>query len=458
MKFHSEPQRAPLVPISSVRANPSSPAVGAVASPLDSVFREACADPSLAGALVGFTVLDEQGREVYASPLAGTALCPASALKTATTGAALELLGPEFRFETTIAAAAPATDGMLPGDLVLVGCGDPTLASADLDALADAVIASGIKKVTGNLRIDTSIFPSNPVSEHWNWGDIGNAYGAGAYGFNLDHNRVTLSFDPAAGIGQPATLRPAGLALPSLRWSNQVVTGPAGSGDQVMAYSSPYGRSVSLRGSVPLGEPGFEVHAAIPDPPSLGLELLGTRLEKAGVQFQGRKFSVDAPHPVVLARHQSAPLPEIIDHLHRVSDNLEAQCLFLTLGLREHADPAEVVRRYWFAAGLRPVGWRLVDGNGLARANMIRPLDLARLNFTARHAPHGDRFKQSLTAYDNGTTRAKLGAMSGVRTETGFIQRPDGREFTFALMTNGLGQGANYQELRSKLLAAARGL
>jgi D-alanyl-D-alanine carboxypeptidase len=72
----------------------------------------------------------------------------------------------------------------------------------------------------------------------------------------------------------------------------------------------------------------------------------------------------------------------------------------------------------------------LLDGSGLARANTIRPLDLAAVDYAARHTTHGDRFLQSLTVYANGTIRAKRGAMSGVRTEVGFLTTPSGREST----------------------------
>ncbi|HEX8296162.1 MAG TPA: D-alanyl-D-alanine carboxypeptidase, partial [Chthoniobacteraceae bacterium] len=144
-------------------------------SKLAVLFREWTSHPQLAGSLVAFCLLDEDGQTLFASPLAETALCPASALKIVTTGGALGLLGPGFRFETTLLATAPLDNaGRLAGDLVLVGGGDPTFSQEDLAQLADAAIAAGLKSVAGVVRADTSIFPADPVSEHWNWGDIGN--------------------------------------------------------------------------------------------------------------------------------------------------------------------------------------------------------------------------------------------------------------------------------------------
>jgi serine-type D-Ala-D-Ala carboxypeptidase/endopeptidase (penicillin-binding protein 4) len=427
---------------------------GAPADGLQDAFEEWTKDPSLAGASIGFCLLNDSGGIEFASPLARNALCPASALKTVTTGAALELLGPDFRFTTMLISDVQVDrSGVLDGDLRFSSTGDPTFSSADLEALADAVIKAGLKQVNGQLEFDGADFQESPVNDHWNWGDIGNAYGAGAHGINLDHNRIELRFQPAGAEGQPATLLNPEIATKDTRWNNEVFTGPSGTGDRVVIYSEPFGRVISLRGSVPLGESNFSVNGALPDPPARVKELFQAKLAAAGVKILGRKIparSQIAP----LAFHHSKPLPEILDHLHKVSDNLEAQCLFLTIGRQKDTDPdaAYALRRHWESRGVEFKGLRLIDGNGLARANMIRPLDLAKVNHLARHGPYGERFRQSLTSYLDGRVRSKLGAMSGVKTDVGFLTMADGREFTFCLMANGLNPELNFWPLRDKLL------
>lgn len=424
-----------------------------------SAFESFAAHPEFAGAALGFCVFDENGATLFASPLAGIALSPASSLKTVTTGAALSILGPEFRFETVLAATSPVSaEGKLDGDLVLVGSGDPTLETDDLDALAKAAAAAGLKSVSGRLLVDASVFPENPVSDHWVWGDLGNAYGAGAYGLNLDHNRVVLRFEPSAQVGGQAKLLDHTPVPKDTRWTNLVTTGPAGSGDQVVIYSEPYGRAIVIRGTVPAGQSGFAVYGSIPDPPALAAELLRARLEATGVKF------ANAPSPAaggkgertVLARHTSDALPEIIDHLHLVSDNLEAQCLFLTIGRKLNADPASALREHYHKAGVTFAGLRLLDGSGLARANAIRPLDLARVNFATRHGAHGQRFYESLSKYVGGEARAKIGSMSGVKTQVGFLHTAQGREFTYAVMGNALPAGSDFWSLLESLLETVR--
>ena len=422
------------------------------ANDLPTLFRDWSANPSLAGAIVGFCVLDDTGQPLFASPLAATALCPASALKTVTTGAALGMLGPAFRFESVLASAAPLNPGgILAGDLVLVGGGDPTLSSADLQRMADQIIRAGLKQVNGVVRSDGSVFPGPPVSDHWNWGDIGNAYGAGAYGVNIDHNRLSIRFKAGTAVGDPAEFLGGGPVAAGTRWDHRVTTGAAGSGDQVMVYSEPMGRVIRVRGTVPAGEVSFTVSGAIPDPPALAAEMLGSFLERGGVKILKQAGPAE-DRSIPLVVHRSLALPKIIDHLHRVSDNVEAQCLFLTLGAYLNRDPGEVVRAYWENSGVSFTGLRMIDGSGLARANMIRPLDLARINHAARRGSHGERFRQSLTSYLDGKVRSKLGAMSGVRTEVGFLTLEDGREVTFALMANGLDLKVDFWPLRERLL------
>jgi len=449
-KAEAEPRIDPPV----VRPEPPKAEEPPRESGLSRTFREWSARPELKGALVALCVLDEEGRTLFASPLAETALCPASSMKTLTTGAAFGLLGPEHRFETTLTANAKMdSSGVLEGDLELTGSGDPTLTREDLEAMADAVVAKGLKKISSGISVNAKVFTAEPVSEHWNWGDIGNAYGAGTYGVNVDHNRMTLAFDPAEKEGGAAKLSGSDPVLPGVKWDCVVTTGAAGSGDQVTVFSEPYGREITIRGSVPAGERGFTVNAAIPDPPAYAAEVLRTRLVKKGVKIGGAA-SPRAETRVVLASHRSEALPEIIDHLHRVSDNLESQALFLTMGNLKHEDPAKVVSKFWKDAGVSFEGLRMVDGNGLARATMIRPLDLARVNLAASRATTGARYVQSLTG--SGPMRSKRGAMSGVKTEVGFMQTPDGQRRVFALMANGLETGLDFWTLRSPLLEAVR--
>ena len=119
------------------------------------------------------------------------------------------------------------------------------------------------------------------------------------------------------------------------------------------------------------------------------------------------------------------------------------------------ADEATAVRSHYEKEGVAFVGLRLLDGSGLARANVIRPLDLARANYATRRGAHGQRFYESLSTHLNGQVRAEIGSMSGVKTQVGFLRTPGDEELTFAAMGNTLpaGRESSWTELE-KLLEA----
>jgi D-alanyl-D-alanine carboxypeptidase/D-alanyl-D-alanine-endopeptidase (penicillin-binding protein 4) len=407
--------------------------------------------PALDGVAVSMVVLDEAGDVWFASPLAHTAMIPASALKVLTTGAALSIHGPDFRFTTQFASSVVPDGPLLDGDLVIVGGGDPALSSNQLKGMVDELVKRGIRRIDGRVITDATIFPEHPMSDHWNWGDVGNAYGAGAYGLNVDHNRMVVRFRPGDATGDGAEILGSSAVLPDVEWINRVTTGPRGSGDGVVVYSEPYGRRVTFRGTVPAGVGEFSTRAAIPNPPETAAAIVRAALLEMGVEITG-KVRPAAAAGEVLAESKSAPLIDIIRNIHRTSDNLEAQCVFLSLA--PQGDPAVVVRDYWRGEAVEFSALRLLDGSGLARANAIRAVDLARVMHAALAAPHGREFFESLPVYQDGVVRSKPGWMSGVTTSVGTITTRDGRRMTYAFMANSAPDPRAVRELRERLRAA----
>jgi D-alanyl-D-alanine carboxypeptidase/D-alanyl-D-alanine-endopeptidase (penicillin-binding protein 4) len=434
----------------STAMKPDVAAIDSGARAFAQTFAEETQSPAFDGVAVSMVVLDEDGAVWFASPLAHTAMCPASALKVLTTGAALAKLGPDFRFTTTLASAAPAAP-MLDGDLVIVGSGDPMLSSAQIEEMAGALVAAGVRRIDGRVLADATVFPEHPMSDHWNWGDIGNAYGAGAYGLNIDHNRMVLRFRPAAVEGDPVEFLGADAALPGVSWNHLVTTGPAGSGDRSVVYSEPYGTRVTTRGTLPAGAGEMTVRAAIPNPPETAAAVLFTELVRLGVEITGRVRPA-APAVHVLATAKSVPLIDIVRSIHHTSDNLETQCLFLAMA--PGGDAVAVVKNHWAEQGIEFAALRMLDGSGLARANMIRAIDLAKVSHAALNAPHGREFFESLPAYQDETVRSKPGWMSGVTTSTGAITTVDGRRMTYAFMANGVPDPQAARDLRHRLREA----
>ncbi|MCX6852096.1 MAG: D-alanyl-D-alanine carboxypeptidase/D-alanyl-D-alanine-endopeptidase [Verrucomicrobia bacterium] len=434
------------------------------------VLQEARANPVLTGTAIGFCLIDSKGA-VTMDENAGTALIPASSFKTLTTATALEILGPDFHFTTELKSTAPIQEGVIRGDLVIVGGGDPMLKLDDLKAWAADLKQRGLVRITGTIRVDPSFFSGSLYGDFWNWGDIGNGYGSGVAGLNLNHNRYIVMFQAGPEVGSPAQLLGINLEVPGAIWKNEVTTGPADSGDGVMIHGGENTTAIYLRGTVPLGATKFLARGAVPDPARFAAHHFCAALQDAGIQVgspgtgtgpakkgaSGIATSIAPASPShSLLKHDSPPLLDIIKSIHKVSDNQETECVFRMLGLKAGKPSAEVIREHWKTRGLEFAGLRMEDGSGLSRADFIRPLDLARLQFVAGTGPQGIAYKASLLS-ENGLTW-KIGAMSGIRTYTGYAKTKSGEEYSYALMVNHYTDGKTVSELCRLVLDAMMGL
>ncbi len=417
-------------------------------------IERAAAEPGLEGAAIGLCVLDASGA-VQAAVNADTAFIPASSLKTVTTATALEVLGPDFRFETRLLARAEPRDGVLEGDLILRGGGDPLLSLGDLARWAAKLQRQGLRRITGRVLGDGSLFTGSLFDDHWSWGDIGNGYGSPVAGLNLEHNRYTAVFAPGTAEGRPAQLVETVPEVPGITWINEVRTGPPESGDGVMIHGGERTARLHLRGTVPADRPQFRVSGAVPDPETFAAHHLRAALVAAGIEVAGAAGVAESPlgsDARVLFTHASAPLHELAARIHATSDNHETECLFRQLGLQRGQAPDAVVRAHWRGRGLEFRGLRLEDGCGLARADCIRPRDLAELQRLAASGPQGEVYRNSLVALRDGAVLAKGGAMSGVRSLTGLARAASGETFSFALILNHATSGAAATALREAVL------
>lgn len=422
--------------------------------PLLATIREVHEQVELAASTIGFCLIDSKGTVV--EDIDGhTSFIPASSIKTVTTATALEILGPDFRFVTEVKASAPLKDGIIDGDLVIVGGGDPMLASGDLRAWAAQLKEQGLRQITGKLKVDATVFPGSIYGDFWNWGDIGNGYGSGVAGLNLDHNRMKIRFRPSATVGEPAEFVTTVPEVPGLTWKNEVITAEEGSGDGVVIHGGEGASTVFLRGTVPISKGLFQVTGAVPDPQKFALHHFRVALEAEGIQISDQTREA-SPATHSLITHQSPPLIEIITSIHASSDNQETECVFRMLGVKAGKPPVDVIRDHWKARGLDFTGLRMEDGCGLSRADFICPSDLARLQFLAGTGPHGAAYKASLLS--DGGLRWKGGAMSGVRSYTGYVTTKSGEEFCYAFMVNHFLDGKAVSKAGKKVTDAMLGL
>lgn len=427
---------------------------------VEKALREVSLTPGLAGAALGFCLLDSSGN-VVVDLHAGTAQIPASVLKTVTTATAIQRLGPDFRFVTQVKATAPLVNGVVKGDLILIGEGDPLLSMQDLEQWVAKLKEAGLKQITGRIIGDGGYFTGSLYDDFWNWGDIGNGYGSAVSGLNLEHNRFQAIFRGGAQEGSPATFTPLDPVVPVVKIVNAVTSGPANSGDNVVIYGGERTGLITARGTVPMAEETIIV-GAVPDPELFAAWHFRRLLKDAGISVGGDAVGTHSlkskvtPISEPLIRHESPPLIELITSIHATSDNQETECLFRKLGLLAGKDPEQLIKDHWKEQGLEFIGLRMEDGCGLARADHIRPLDLARLQFLTSKGPHGQIWKESLLS--DGPVRSKIGAMSSIRCWTGFIDSKNSGTYCFALMVNHYADGKPVVELWRTLAGLVAGL
>lgn len=407
---------------------------------LEQTLRQITAEDGMVGSTVVSCILDSTGAVVFSFD-DDRSFIPASALKTVTTATVLEKLGPDFQFRTLLQGTAPfptaeqpLANGVYSGDLVITGGGDPSLTTDHLIQWGAALSELGIKKIDGKVIGDGKIFPELTAAKAWDWGDVGNYYGAPAAGLNIDGNRYAATFRPGAEVGDPATLMEVIPEVPGVEVFNRMLTSGEARADRdaPYAYAGPYSYTITFRGAIKVNATEEVLMGAVPDPVLAASTRLHKIITQRGITVVGkptttRLLELDkqpTPESEDLKpglTHTSAPLIELIRHTHQVSDNLYAECFFRLLALEQDDGSGQTaVERHWEGRGVPLKGLRMEDGSGLARADVIRAIDLAQINYHARNGEHGQAFYESLTPQFNNKMRWKGGAMSRVRAYVGF--------------------------------------
>ena len=247
-----------------------------MATKLAAAVQQLEADPQFRYGTVGLCVVDAlTGKVVYAHN-AQTGLAAASTQKIFTSVAAFELLGPVYRYRTRIGYDGAVENGVLKGNLHIVGYGDPTLGSwrwnetkeeVILAKIAGALKQNHITKITGQVFINDAAFSGQPIPGGWIWDDMGNYYGAGCWAVNWHENQYELHLQPGTEEGDTTRIVKTVPDLQGAVLVNQITTGKKGSGDNGYIYLPPYSLLGFTQGTVPPGAAPFVIAGAFPDGP-----------------------------------------------------------------------------------------------------------------------------------------------------------------------------------------------
>ena len=416
-------------------------------------------NPALAHSITGILVVSlRDGRTLYERD-ADLMLIPASNQKLLTSAAALDRLGADFRFVTRLWVNGEVDpQGVLHGDLILQGSGDPTLLLSHIEAMAEAVEKAGIRRVDSYLLYDESLFDGVRRGWDWAWDDEPYYYSPCLSAVCIERNAVTVFVSPGEKVGDPPRIR----LLPSTDYllvRNEAATSPAGT--PVTIYiTREHARNIAVvRGQIPLDARPDSARQAlsVEEPPRYTMWLLREALEKRGITTRYRTPLPDrVPAGARLIHiHTSPPLGEILPLLNKPSDNLIAECLMRTLGAVIHREGSaeageRVMLEFLKQVGMNLAALNIVDGSGLSRRNQVSAKNLVTLlRYMASH-PQAKVFIGSLPIAGvdgtlrnrmvntpaQGKVRAKTGSLGRVSTLSGYLTTQGGEELAFAILMN----------------------
>lgn len=426
-------------------------------------------DLSLTHGCWGLCVMDIDSGKVIASNQSERSMIPASTMKILTTGAAMGLLGKDYRFSTFIEydGVYDIAEGIVHGNIYIRGTGDPTLESAHFPSdtvngfagLPKKLKEMGIKIIEGNIYGDKTFFSDNPLPDGWTWGDLGQYYGAGTSGLDYKDNKVTLYFNSMKGdSGRLEKVYPQPKGTKYVTY----VTAD-GKKDEAYVYGSMNGNSYQVYGSIPAGKKDYEVDASNPDPAMTCAEDVYNGCVKRGIIVGGtaktwsRNDQRNAKPFVrkTLMSFSSPTLAQIIEVTNTKSDNVYAEQLIRTLGALKGEDGTTdagtvVVRDYWAAQGVDIGGMYVMDGSGLSRSNLVTTKQQCTILYKISKMPWFAEFDASLpvagkegsmSSLCKGTCaesnmRAKTGYINRARGYAGYVKTNSGRLVCFSLLAN----------------------
>jgi serine-type D-Ala-D-Ala carboxypeptidase/endopeptidase (penicillin-binding protein 4) len=432
----------------------------------------------------GLLIIDAETGETLYELNADKYFLPASNMKLFTTALALAKLGPDYRFHTTLETRATLSpEGVLAGDLFLVGRGDPNLSNRKfpydlkeefdgapekvLAELADALVAKGVKEIGGDVIGDDSYFPHEPYPSGWEIDDMVWEYGAPVSAIVVDDNTTTLTLTAGNSAGSPVEAMVAP-ATPDFIVQNDVVTSAAETKSDLTLTREPNSKIVVIRGTMPAHSAPRRLVLAIHEPAEHAATLLTRLLVERGVKVSGVSRSMhiaetSSARRAVLAEHVSVPLSDSVKLVNKISQNLHTEML-LRAAARNAAvwntleDLMKFPVDFYTAAGIAPGDVIQHDASGLSRHDLVTPRAIVALLKYAQSQPWFPPYYASLpvagvdgtleTVLKNtpsaGRIHAKTGSVEHVRTRSGFADTAGGRRLIFSFLSNNQG-GTNHE-------------
>lgn len=400
-------------------------------------------------------------------------------MKLLTTGCALEILGPGYRFPTIIEYSGTIEKGVLQGDLYIRGGCDPSLGwkgnTAFLDKWVRAVKAAGISRIEGSVVADMTMLDGEAQNPGWLCEDAGNYYAPGIFALNYYGNTMNIVLKS----GEPGSIASVVKTEPVVEdvyFINHVRCDKINH-DGAFVSGLPYSRERYLTGVVPSNLGTFGVKGDLPNPGLLLARHLTNRLREAGVPVKRDATYIADYNPLTPARtelytHYSAPLSDIIQETNVNSNNLYAEALFRYLGTRYTLpgsihNSQDLLRDFWRRRGVTIQNAIIKDGCGLAPQDAVSAKTFVQLLTIMARSKNKEAWFASLPVSGQtgtlktlcpkteleGRIHAKSGTIAGTKNFAGYIDMPNGDTWVFAILINSApGKAKNIQTVIQQYL------
>jgi len=407
---------------------------------------------------------------------------PASNMKILTSAAGLFFLGPDYNFETSLFYKGEIEDGILNGDIYIVGGFDPDFSIYDLDYFVEAIDSLGIREINGNLYADISRMDTKFWGEGWMWDDDPSTDAPYLSSLNINLNSVDV-FLLGTDVGKNAQV----ILNPYTEYFeifNETTVSPDEDNsyyitrdwmnrkNTIIAAGKIKKRSNITGEEVP-------VSLSVYRPDLYFLTLFKEILERKKIKVKGSVDNFWLRYDVIHLRTFSRPFAEVIKRVNKVSSNLNAEMVLYAMAEKYYGKPAtskngiKVINNLISMAGMNPEKYRLVDGSGLSHYNLVSAeLMVAVLKHMYYEEPElyqvlvesfpiagvdgtlGRRMGESVA---ENKVRAKTGTISGVSALSGYITSKSGNLLAFSILmqnfVNNTSTARSFQDEICKILA-----
>ncbi|MDP3451908.1 MAG: D-alanyl-D-alanine carboxypeptidase/D-alanyl-D-alanine-endopeptidase [Bacteroidales bacterium] len=428
-------------------------------------------DTLFTDAVVGIMVMDSKGRTV-ASWNPDMPLLTASTMKTISTGIALKVLGRDFRFSTKLGYKGYIQNGVLYGDLYIIGGADPTLGSRDTLAIPieelfkewrEAITGAGIRRINGSVVADDRFFEHEIVPTGWAWSNLGPSYGSGTSGLSFSENLQYFSFIPGINEGDKVTMNNLFPKIPGMEYRVGITTSGKNRGNRTSYYVSDLSKVGYFKGTISQSLEPASVTVSNKFPHLSCAAEFRDYLSENGIYSDpeivcARERDMDKYENIFIFHETFSPsITSIVNVTNRISNNFYAETLLkmigkMVTGSGSYDSSRVAVVREMSALGVKTKGFSQNDGSGLSRQNYVSARffcnyfrqmensEIFDIFFNSLPQPGGAGTLKSVLSsvkpIDKERIHAKSGSLANVRCYAGYVRRKNGELMTFAILTN----------------------